>query len=167
MTVFNSKQVAGSDRLKDPRHIGDLLCEMLDRDLLFKDVYPNTELDIDLKLFTHEPGRLELGEAIEGAIVHDGEYHFTFIEIAPEPDLADVRETDEPIASEKKSAHVKRNPIVIPGNCVNLHQKDDGSFYLTFRRPVLSPSYTWKDFCIEAANEILSLIRLVEKVQRK
>lgn len=159
--------LAGSNKSNEPRHIKEIIDELLQSDLLFKDVYPNTELDIDLKLYTHEPGRLELGEAIEGAIVHDGEYHFTFIEIAPEPDLADVRESDEPIASEKKSAHVKRNPIVIPGNCVNLHQKDDGSFYLTFRRPVLSPSYTWKDFCIEAVNEILSLIRLVEKVQRK
>ena len=37
--------------------------------------YPNTELGIDLKLITRKPGRLGIGEYLDGAITHDGEDH--------------------------------------------------------------------------------------------
>lgn len=43
-----------------------------------KGFYPNTELGIDLKLMTKEPGRMAVGEYLDGAITHDGEDHFTF-----------------------------------------------------------------------------------------
>ena len=45
---------------------------------LEKGFYPNTELGIDLKLLTRKPGRLGIGEYLDGAITHDGEDHFTF-----------------------------------------------------------------------------------------
>ena len=38
-----------------------------------KGFYPNTELGIDLKLITRKPGRLAVGEYLDGAITHDGE----------------------------------------------------------------------------------------------
>ena len=38
-----------------------------------KGFYPNTELGIDLKLITRKPGRLGIGEYLDGAITHDGE----------------------------------------------------------------------------------------------
>ena len=43
-----------------------------------KGFYPNTELGIDLKLMTKEPGRMAVGEYLDGAITHDGEDHFTW-----------------------------------------------------------------------------------------
>jgi hypothetical protein len=42
--------------------------------------YPNTELGIDLKLMIKEPGRMAVGEYLDGAITHDGEDHFTFVQ---------------------------------------------------------------------------------------
>ena len=44
-----------------------------------KGFYPNTELGIDLKLMTKEPGRMVVGEYLDGAITNDGEDHFTFV----------------------------------------------------------------------------------------
>ena len=38
-----------------------------------KGFYPNTELGIDLKLMTKEPGRMAVGEHLDGAITYDGE----------------------------------------------------------------------------------------------
>ena len=160
--------------------VGDLLIGMVENnEQLFKILYPNTELDVVLKLLTRTPGRLSIGDCMQGAIVRDEEYHYTFIEdaheadapeaVVPEPKYARSSGTTDasapvtPVASEKKGTRAKRNPIVIPGNCVNLHCKDDGTLFLTFRYPVLTEHYTWKNFCIEAANEILSLTGLVEE----
>ena len=50
------------------------------QNLKFKNFYPNTELGIDLKLITRKPGRLGIGEYLDGAITHDGEDHFTFVQ---------------------------------------------------------------------------------------
>ena len=44
-------------------------------------LYPNTELDVDLKLVTQKQGRMELGEYLDGMITRDGEDHFTFVEL--------------------------------------------------------------------------------------
>lgn len=163
----------------DFKKIGDVLNEILRSNSLFKVYYPNTELGIDLKLLTLNAGRLDLGVAIQGTIVHDDEYHFTFIEEAHAEEALDATEAEikyapmsvapdtsvpsAPEAFEKKGTPVKRNPIVISGNCVNLHRKDDGSLYLTFRHPALSEGYTFKNYLIEAAQEILSLASLVEE----
>ena len=51
-------------------------------------LYPNTELDVDLKLVTQEQGRMELGEYLDGMITRDGEDHFTFVENATEQSAA-------------------------------------------------------------------------------
>ena len=59
--------------------------------------YPNTELGIDLKLLTRKPGRLGIGEYLDGAITHDGEDHFTFVQNDSE---------------KKKDKVVQRNPHV-------------------------------------------------------
>lgn len=164
--------------------VGDLLIGMVENnEQLFKILYPNTELDVVLKLLTRTPGRLSIGDCMQGAIVRDEEYHYTFIEdaheadapeaVVPEPKYAPSSGTTDasapvtPVASEKKGTRAKRNPIVIPGNCVNLHCKDDGTLFLTFRYPVLTEHYTWKNFCIEAAQEILSLTGLVVKKSSK
>lgn len=114
---------------------------------LLSNLFPNTELCVDLKLLTRQPGRLCLGEMISGAITRDGEEHFTFVEDA----------------TEKKQAIVKRNPIVYSGMRVNVHRKDDGTLYPTFNRPVYTEKFTFRDFCREAAEELLEVACLVEK----
>ena len=42
--------------------------------------YPNTESCIDLKLLTRKPGRIGIGNSLSGALSHDREDHFLFIE---------------------------------------------------------------------------------------
>lgn len=115
--------------------------------ILFNGFFPNTELCVDLKLLTRQPGRLSLGEMISGAITRDGEEHFTFVEDA----------------TEKKQTIVKRNPIVYSGMRVNVHRKDDGTLYPTFNRPDYTEVFTFRDFCREAAEELLEVACLVKK----
>lgn len=115
-------------------------------------MYRNTDLCVDLKTFLHHDCIAMIGRSYAGKLMRDEEMHFTFVENA---------------VSYKNGLCVKRNPIVIAGHCVNLHRKADGTYYLTFRNPVLTPHYTWKNFCIEAAKEILSLISLVDDGRKK
>ena len=42
--------------------------------------YPHTELGIDLKLMTQQPGRLPLGRYLCGTITRDAEDHYLFVE---------------------------------------------------------------------------------------
>ena len=77
-----------------------------------KGFYPNTELGIDLKLMTKEPGRMAVGEYLDGAITHDGEDHFTFVQNDQEKKLQKV---------------VQRNPHVYEGKYINVNRKKDGT----------------------------------------
>lgn len=53
-------------------------------DSLFKVIHPHTELCIDLKLLTLEPGRIKVGDFIGGVITRDSEDHYTFLQNASE-----------------------------------------------------------------------------------
>jgi hypothetical protein len=55
-------------------------------------LHPNTELGIDLKLFTRKPGRMPLGSYLDGIITHDGEDHFTFVQNAAKKSIAGLLE---------------------------------------------------------------------------
>lgn len=103
---------------------------------LFVDLFPDTFLDVDLKLLTRKPGRMPVGDCLSGVLARDGEEHFCFIENA----------------SEKKVVAV-RNPHLFRGKCVNVIKKDD-TLYLTFNRPQFSEEFTFQDFCFEAAEEL-------------
>ena len=104
-----------------------------------KGFYPNTELGIDLKLITRKPGRLGIGEYLDGAITHDGEDHFTFVQNDQEKKLQMV---------------VQRNPHVYEGTYINVNRKKDGTLYPTFNRPPFSERFTFQDFCQGAADEL-------------
>ena len=80
-------------------------------------LYPNTELDVDLKLVTQKQGRMELGEYLDGMITRDGEDHFTFVENATEQ-----RKTE------------RRNPSIYMGQWINVKRRADGTVYPTFKR---------------------------------
>lgn len=105
-----------------------------------KGFYPNTELGIDLKLMTKEPGRMAVGEYLDGAITHDGEDHFTFVQNDQEKKLQKV---------------VQRNPHVYEGTYINVNRKKDGTLYPTFNRPQFSERFTFQDFCQGAGNRII------------
>lgn len=104
-----------------------------------KGFYPNTELGIDLKLINRKPGRLGIGEYLDGVITHDGEVHFTFVQNDSE---------------KKKDKVVQRNPHVYEGTYINVNRKKDGTLYPTFNRPQFSERFTFQDFCQGAANEL-------------
>lgn len=148
--VLNPNLQAGSNEQHEPRLIGELLNDLLQSDEpLFKDIFPNTELSVDLKLLTREPGRMDVGAYLDGTITHDGEDHFTFIQNA----------------SEKKKVEVtQRNPHVYCGLRINVNRKDDGTLYPTFNRPRYTKDFTFQDFCREAAEELLAVAGLVEKM---
>ena len=107
--------------------------------------YPNTELGIDLKLLTREPGRMRVGTSLNGVLARDGKEHFTFREAAPE----------------RKSC--KRYPLVYQGYCINVTRRDDGKLCPHFRLPHYTKYYTFKDFCREAAEELLLIDGLLEE----
>ena len=113
---------------------------------LFEDIYPNTELDVDLKLFTLKPGRVNEGEFLAGMLTRDGENHYSFVQNA----------------SERKKM-VTRNPHLYKGKYVNVNQTDDGRRYPAFCRPAYTDDFTLKHFCLLAAEELLMIAGLIEK----
>ena len=138
----------------EPKVIGEVLNEYLQScepfAILFRkqNVYPNTELAVDLKLFTRKPGRMPVGAYLDGVITRDGEGHFTFIQDASE---------------KKQKAVTRRNPHVYEGFCINVNRKGDGTLYPTFCRPPYTQNFTFQDFCREAAEELLVVAGLVEE----
>ena len=92
-----------------------------------KGFYPNTELGIDLKLITRKPGRLGIGEYLDGAITHDGEDHFTFVQNDSE---------------KKKEKVVQRNPHVYEGTYINVNRKNDGRSTLPSTADLSSRSFS-------------------------
>ena len=80
-----------------------------------------------------------------GVLTRDGREHFTFIEEA------------------FKRKTCRRYPNIYKGACINVHQKPDGTLYPTFRMPEYTRFYTFKDFCREAAEELLMMAGLVEE----
>lgn len=151
---FISVRPSGSEK-NEPKVMGEVLNEYFRsneplavayRDRLFKDFHPDTHLDVDLKLMTREPGRMPVGAMLDGAITHDGEDHFTFIQNDPE---------------KKKAVVTMRNPHVYLGKRINVNRKDNGEPYPTFNRPQYTEDFTFKDFCREAAEELLAVAGLI------
>lgn len=153
--VLESNRKVGSRRMKEPRLIGSIVAEMLDSDSplacayherLFGDLFPDTHLDVDLKLLTSKPGRMPVGKVLEGVLAHDSESHFLFMQRQSE-----------------KQSKVVRYPLVYAGKCFNVHRRSDGLLYLSFTRPRYSKNYTFKHFCLDAAEELLAVACLLEK----
>ena len=76
--------------------------------------YPNTESCIDLKLLTRKPGRIGIGNSLSGALSHDREDHFLFIENGSGNDRKTVNQ---------------RNPHIYMGRYINVNRKSDGTIY--------------------------------------
>lgn len=114
-------------------------------DLLFKDIFPNTELSVNLKLFTRKPGRLPVGAYFDGTITRKSEDDFIFVQNA------------------EKKVSVWRNPHIYRGKYVNVVKRRDGMSVPTFCTPHYSLKFTFADFCREAAKELLVVAGLIEK----
>ena len=103
-----------------------------------------TELCVDLKTILRSDRRAKKFKDYRGVLTRDGREHFTFIEDAEE------RKT------------IRRYPCVYKGYCFNVHRRDDGLLYLNFRQPQYTRFYTFRDFCREAAEELLLVVSLLE-----
>ena len=154
---FIFRKLAGSKRMNEPRRLSEVLNEYFAGnsplavaycDRLFKDLHPDTHLDVDLKLLTREPGHIPVGAMLDGAITRDEVNHFCFIQNDPE---------------KKKVLVTMRNPHVYLGKRINVNRKDDGTLYPTFNRPQYTDSFTFQDFCREAAEELLAVAGLIEE----
>ena len=105
----------------------------------------NTELCVDLKTILTSDRKAKMRKDYTGVLTRDGREHFTFIENA----------------SERKTC--KRNPLVYQGYAINVHRKDDGTLCPNFRLPHYTRYYNFRDFCREAAEELLMIAGLVEE----
>ena len=105
----------------------------------------NTELCVDLKTILTSDRKAKRFKDYRGVLTRDGREHFTFMEEAPE----------------RKAR--KHNPCVYKGYTINVHRRDDGTLYPHFRLPQYTRFYTFRDFCREAAEELLMVAGLVEE----
>ena len=104
-----------------------------------------TELCIDLKTILTSDRKAKRFKDYTGVLTRDGRDHFTFIENAQERKI------------------VRRYPCIYKGFCLNVHRRGDGLLYLNFRHPEYTRFYTFKDFCREAAEELMMVVGLVEE----
>ena len=166
--VKNKKRTREGSAQHAPRIVGEILHDYLENSneplavayrertteaevetgQLFKDFYPDTHLDVDLKLITREQGRMPVGGFLDGAITRDGENHFSFFQ------------ND---AEKKRLVVTQRNPHVYLGKCINVNRKDDGTLYPTFNRPSYTKDFSFQNFCREAAEELLVVAGLIEE----
>ncbi|MBR1665101.1 MAG: hypothetical protein IJ699_02590 [Bacteroidaceae bacterium] len=159
MFIKNKSSRAGSEAQYGPRLAGALLHNYLENsdddlavafrnqstaaeeaqdDRLFRGLFPDTHLCVDLKIISRRRGRMPVGAYINCMLTRDDEDHFTAMETA----------------SERKQAAERRNPIVFSGVCVNVHRAADGSLYAVLKRPKFTGDFTFRDFCSEAAEEL-------------
>lgn len=104
-------------------------------------LYPNTELDVDLKLVTQEQGPMELGEYRDGMITRDGEDHFTFVENDTEQRKAE-----------------RRNPSIYMGQWINVKRRADGTVYPTFKRTKGIGAGKLGDYAVSTTCELLMVV---------
>ena len=62
---------------------------------------------------------------------------------------------------EKKVIKTRRNPVIFEGDCFNVHRLVDGSPRLEVCHPRFYPDFTFRDFCIAGAQELLTIARLI------
>lgn len=98
----------------------------------------HTEPGIDLKLLTRHRGRLPIGGYLGGVITHDGEGHYSFVEHA----------------GGRQWIPQQRNPHIYEGRFVNVNRRPDGSLYPSLTRPPYTEVFTFRHFCLAAAEEL-------------
>ena len=99
-------------------------------------MFTNTELCIDLKLVTRQPGRMAAGKCLDGKLTRDADNHYTFIEGLP-------------------STNGKRNPHVFIGKYITITRRDDGSLRPNFKPVVMGDDFSTYNYARDVANELL------------
>ena len=112
-----------------------LICNIT-TDRLFEDIHPHTELCVDLKLLTREPGRMDIGAILRGILTRDGEEHFTFRETQP-------------------STAGKRNQQVFYGKFITITRRDDGTLRPNFKPMKMEKGFSASSYATGVANELL------------
>lgn len=142
-----------TERTQEPRLINDIINDLFNGQTPFArarrhrsgrawtGLYPNTELDVDLKLVTQKQGRMELGEYLDGMITRDGEDHFTFVENATEQRKA-----------------TRRNPSIYMGQWINVKRRADGTVYPTFKRTKGIGAGKLGDYAVNTTCELLMVV---------
>lgn len=142
-----------TERTQEPRLINDIINDLLNGQAPFArarrhrsgrawtGLYPNTELDVDLKLVTQKQGRMELGEYLDGMITRDGEDHFTFVENDTEQRKAE-----------------RRNPSIYMGQWINVKRRADGTVYPTFKRTKGIGAGKLGDYAVNTTCELLMVV---------
>ena len=140
-------------RTQEPRLMNDIINDLFNGQTPFArarrhrsgrawtGLYPNTELDVDLKLVTQEQGRMELGEYLDGMITRDSEEHFTFVENATEQRKAE-----------------RRNPSIYMGQWINVKRRADGTVYPTFKRTKGIGAGKLGDYAVSTTCELLMVV---------
>ena len=125
--VLNSNIQAGSQEQNEPR------------------LYTNTELNVDLKLMTQQPGRMPVGAYLNGGIRRDGEEHYTFTETQP-------------------GSAAKRNPHVFEGEFITVTRRSDGSLRPNFREVHIGAGFRIESYALGVACELREALKsLVEE----
>lgn len=142
-----------TEQTQEPRLMNDIINDLLNGQEPFArarrhrsgrawtGLYPNTELDVDLKLVTQEQGRIELGEYLDGMITRDGEDHFTFVENDTEQRKAE-----------------RRNPSIYMGQWINVKRRADGTVYPTFKRTKGIGAGKLGDYAVNTTCELLMVV---------
>lgn len=140
---------SGSASSHEPRLVGEIINDILQSNSPLargyrqhQQAYPNTELCVDLKLLTREPGRIRIGNYLDGAITRDADDHFLFIENA---------------SAKKRNDVQQRNPHIYHGVYININRKPNGTLYPTFNRPQFNEQFTFLEFCRKAAEELMQV----------
>lgn len=140
-------------RTQEPRLMNDIINDLFNGQTPFArarrhrsgrawtGLYPNTELDVDLKLVTQEQGPMELGEYLDGMITRDGEDHFTFVENDTEQRKAE-----------------RRNPSIYMGQWINVKRRADGTVYPTFKRTKGIGAGKLGDYAVSTTCELLMVV---------
>ena len=113
---------------------------------LFKGIYPDTHLCVDLKLLTRRPGHVAVGTCLSGVLKRDGVRHFTLLE------------ND----SKKKRSSVLRNPHLFRGTYVNVKKRSNGVLYLTLNGLNYKRGFSFRDYCQKVVEEVLLIANLFE-----
>ena len=147
--VFNPNTKAGSQKSHEPRRLNEALNEYFRSNeplaVAYRNrLHPDTHLDVDLKLMTREAGRMPVDTYLNGAITHDSEDHFTFIETLP--------------------LKVKRNPRLFDGKYITITRRPDGSLRPNFKPVKIDKGFSPYRYALGVFNELLcSLEDLVEE----
>ena len=143
--VFKPHLEAGSRESQGPRLVGSIISDML------HGWNCNTALGVNLKTLLSSDRVMRPEKEYRGVLRRDMEVddfyydeHYTFIGTKP-------------------LTPGKRNPRVFNGEFISVTRWDDGSLHPNFNRPVLTEEFSFRDYCLAAVQELLTIIGLLDE----